>query len=261
MALLYAGAWEYSVRRYLNGFSDAVVPASASSEQKVTAILDWMRSGAPRSPAESPTGFAMRDPQTTLNYVQLLAVCGTATNAFLNLSRSAGLSGRRLLLLTPDRATKHVVAEVLIDGRWIIVDPTYRVLWRDAQGRSLTRKDLSDPGLFAQAISAVPDYPREYSFERFAHVRIARLPLEGLHLRALLDKSVPGWEEDVDWDLLLERESFFFLVVFAILAFFFLWLRFLLAWYADHRLRIPRFHLREHASRAGAAFFSTPEIK
>jgi len=38
-------------------------------------------------------------------------------------------------------------------------------------------------------------------------------------------------------------------------------LRVMLAWYADSRLRIPRFHLREHMIRAGEAFFSTPEIK
>jgi hypothetical protein len=42
---------------------------------------------------------------------------------------------------------------------------------------------------------------------------------------------------------------------------FFLLLRAVLAWYADSRLRVPRFHLREHALRAGVAFFSTPEIK
>ena len=42
---------------------------------------------------------------------------------------------------------------------------------------------------------------------------------------------------------------------------FFLLLRAGLAWYADSRLRIPRFHLREHALRAGVAFFSAPEIK
>jgi hypothetical protein len=42
---------------------------------------------------------------------------------------------------------------------------------------------------------------------------------------------------------------------------FFLVLRALLAWYADRGLRIPRFHLRDHAIRAGAAFVSTPEIK
>jgi hypothetical protein len=41
----------------------------------------------------------------------------------------------------------------------------------------------------------------------------------------------------------------------------FLVLRVMLAWYADSRLRIRRFRLREHVWRAGAAFFSTPEIK
>ena len=38
-------------------------------------------------------------------------------------------------------------------------------------------------------------------------------------------------------------------------------LRLMLAWYADNRLQVSRFHLREHVLRAGAAFFSTPEIK
>jgi hypothetical protein len=42
---------------------------------------------------------------------------------------------------------------------------------------------------------------------------------------------------------------------------FFLLLRAMLPWYADSRLRIPRFHLREHALRAKVAFFLTPEIK
>jgi hypothetical protein len=65
----------------------------------------------------------------------------------------------------------------------------------------------------------------------------------------------------LDWSLLLERESCFALVTAATFAFLLLVLRFLLAWWADYRLRIPRFHLREHFLRAGAAFFSTPGIK
>jgi hypothetical protein len=197
----------------------------------------------------------------TLNYRQLLNVCGTATNAFLNLARSSDLRVRRLLLLTPDRNTKHVVAEVLLDERWIIVDPTYRVILKDANGRFLTRKDMQDPAVFSQATSAIPDYPREYTYDKFAHVRLARLPLEGLHLRRVLDSVYPGWDEAVDWSLLLERESFFYLVLAIAATLFFLLLRVVLAWYADSRLRIPRFHLREHAIRAGAAFFSAPEIK
>jgi len=261
VSLFYAGGWEYSVRQYLKGFSDAIVPASVSSEQKVEAILEWMRKGPPRAVADNPETLSARDPETTLNYRQLLAVCGTATNAFLNLARSADLSTRRLLLLTPQRTTKHVVAEIWIDGRWVIADPAYRLLLRDSQGRLLTRRELRDPAIFAQATGSVPNYPSEYNYQSFAHVRIARLPMEGFHLRKILDSINPDWDETVDWSLLLERESFF--VLFASFSLFFvsLVLRVLLGWYADYRLKIPRFRLREHVLRAGAAFFSAPEIK
>ena len=261
VALLYSWVREYSVRRYLDGFSDAIVPNSLPAEQKVEAILSWMRAEPSRANTANPEALAQRDPETTLTYRQLLNVCGTATNAFLNLARSSDLQVRRLLLLTPDHRAKHVVAEVLIDRRWIIVDPTYRVIMKDARGRNLTRSELRDPAVFSEAIGRVPNYPREYTYDQFAHVRLARLPLEGLHLRRLLDSVYPGWDEAVDWSLLLERESFFYLVLCSAATLFFLLLRAALAWYADRRLKIPRFHLWAKTVRAGAAFFSTPEIK
>ena len=261
VALVYTGGWEYSVRRYLDGFSDAIVPNVVPAEQKVEAILKWMRLDTARADVQNTDELSPRDPEMTLNYKQLLRVCGTATNAFLNLARSSDLQVRRLLLLTPDRNTKHVVAEVLIDERWIIVDPAYRVILRDAHGRFLTRKDLQSPAVFSEAVGTIPNYPREYNYDNFAHVRVARLPLEGLHLRSLLDRVAPGWDEAADWSLLLERESFFYVVLSAAATLFFLLMRGMLGWYADRRLRVPRFHLREHAVRAGAAFFSTPEIK
>ena len=261
LSLIYAGAREYAVRQYLKGFSDGIVPEPAAPEQKVEAILAWMRSGPPRAVATDPSALPARDPETTLNYRQLLAVCGTATNAFLNLSRSAGLTTRRLLLLTPERTTKHVVAEVLIDSRWVVVDPTYRVMFRDAAGTLLTRRDLQNPTVFAAAIRAAPGYPAVYDFQRFAHVRLSRLPFQGLHIRRILDSVYPGWEEAVDWSLLLERESFFLLFVSATMTVVFLFLRIVLAWYADRRLHVSRFHLREHILRAGVAFFSAPEMK
>jgi hypothetical protein len=261
VAMLYSCVREYSVRRYLDGFSDAIVPNSLPEEQKVQAILDWMRAEPSRAETKDPSELATRDPEITLTYRQLLNVCGTATNAFLNLARSSDLRVRRLLLLSPDHRTKHVVAEVLMNERWVIIDPTYRVIMKDAQGHFLTRKDLQNPDVFSQATGGIPNYPKEYTYDQFAHIRIARLPLEGLHLRRLLDSISPGWDEAVDWSLLLERESFFYLVVSLVATLFFLLLRVMLAWYADSRLRVPRFHLREHAIRAGAAFFSAPEIK
>jgi hypothetical protein len=154
-----------------------------------------------------------------------------------------------------------VVAEVLVDGRWIIVDPTYRTILRDAQGHTLTRKDLQNPVIFAQATSGIPGYLPGYNYQKFAHVRLARLPLDGLGLRYFLRKVYPTWDEAFDWSLLLERESFFFFFVSSGFFIFFFLVRFLLAWYADHRLRVPRFRFRRHIVRAGATFFSPPEIE
>jgi hypothetical protein len=259
--LLYSAGWEYSVRRYLDGFADAIIPAHTTPENRVQSILAWMRNGPSRSEAPSPTGLAMRDPETTLNYEQLLSVCGTATNAFLNLARSSGLEARRLLLLTPDHNTKHVVAEVLIGNRWIVVDPTYRSILRNDAGEMLTRSELRNPQVFEQATAKIPGYPPEYDYSQFAHVRVARLPMEGLHLRPFLDSVFPGWDEKLDWSLLLERESFFALTLAAFATVFFVAFRVLMAWYADRRLKIARFRLRSHLLRAGAAFFTTPEIK
>ena len=261
VALVYSAGWEYCVRRYLDGFSDAIVPANALPEQRVEAILDWMRQGPPRSAEPSPTGLAVRDPETTLNYQQLLSVCGTATNAFLNLARSSDLQVRRLLLLSPDRGAKHVVAEVLLNNRWIVVDPTYRIVMRNAKGEMLTRKELQTPQNFAEATGRIPGYPPAYNYDNFAHVRIARLPLDGLRLRSVLDRVIPGWDEKVDWSLLLERESFFVLTTAALATLFLLLLRLFLAWYSDRWLKVPRFRLGSHLVRAGAAFFTTPEIK
>jgi hypothetical protein len=259
--LIYAGGWEFSVRQYLWGFSDAIVPAAASPEHKAEAILQWMRNGPARSDAADPDRLARRDPETTLNYKQLLMVCGTATNAFLNLSRSAGLSARRLLLLNAERGAKHVVAEVLIDGRWVVADPTYRVLLRDASGKLLTRTELRDPVIFAQATHGIPNYVPAYSYESVAHVRLARLPMEGFRVRKLFDALAPGWEEAADWSLLLERESYFVFFTALVLSLLLFFLRAFLAWYADHRLKVPRFRLRERVVRVGAAFFSPPELK
>jgi len=257
----YAAAWEYSVRRYLKGFSDAVVPTGSTDEAKVEAILAWIRTGPSRPLAAHPDQLDFRDPENTLNYRQLLAICGTATNAFLNLSRSAGLDARRLLLLTQEGSTKHVVAEVHIDDRWILVDPTYRLILRDAQGHMLTRKELQDPAIFTQATGRLPNYLAAYDYQNFAHVRIARLPLGAFGLHRLLRKIYPSWDEDLDWSLLLERESFFFVFVSLISLIFFFLLRLVLAWYADHRLRFPRYRFRRHILRAGATFFHTPEIE
>jgi hypothetical protein len=257
----YSGLWEMSVRRYLRGFSDAIVPAATTSHQKVEAILQWMLNGPPRQRSANVQLLSAHNPEDTLNYQDLMAVCGSATNAFLNLSRSAGIPARRLLLLAPDRTAKHVVAEVNVDGRWVVVDATYRTFMKDAKGNLLTRTDLQNPELFREATSVLANYSPEYTYERFAHVRLAALPFHGTGLRPALDLLFPNWEEYLGWTLLLERRSFFVSFCSTLALLFLMIVRLVLGWVADHRLRVPRFHLRANLARATAAFFTTPEIK
>jgi hypothetical protein len=117
VATIYSGVWEISVRRCLRGFSDAIIPEAASTQQKAEAILAWMLDGPP---------------EDTLN---LLEVCGSATNAFLNLSRSAGVPAQRLLEATGSlpnysaeytyRRTAHVRLAALpfhVGGRRALLD-------------------------------------------------------------------------------------------------------------------------------------------
>jgi transglutaminase superfamily protein len=241
IATVYTSLWEYSVRRYLKGFSDAIVPQAADSPLKAEAILAWMQVGPPRLEVQRLSDVSPRDPPDTLNYRQLLEVCGSATNAFLNLSRSTGLKASRLLLLGPDRTAKHVVAEVWIDGRWVVADPIFRTFLKDSHGRLLTREGLQNPEIFREATRSIPNYLPEYSYESLASVRTAAIPYVGTALRHLLDGTVPAWDDSLDWSLLL--------------------VRIVIAWLADHRFRVPRFHLRANFGRAMAAFFTTPEIK
>jgi hypothetical protein len=208
-ALIVAGAvWEYSTREYLHGFVDAVVPHDASSAQKVEAILKWMGRGPERS-AGQPTGDELGlDPLDTLNFQSLIQVCGGAVNAFVNLGNASGLESRRLLLLDASLKTTHVVAEVRLDGRWVIVDPVFRIVLRDDSGRMLTRNELSNPLVLRQATKGLNKYDPQYSYAISTHTRYSALPFISQSLQERLDSVTSQWESILSWSLLFERRSY-----------------------------------------------------
>jgi hypothetical protein len=253
VAVLYSVGWEFSTRSYLKGFSDAIIPASDDPEQKIEAILQWMAHGPVRRSAADPGGLAARNPEDTLNIQQLLEVCGTATNAFVNLAQSSGLPARRLLLLDQYGLSKHVVVEVLIGARWVVVDPSYHFILRLPDGHFPTRTELKVPATFRAATQSIPNYPAAYTYESTVHIRLARIPWIGRRLRGILDFIWPLWEEAINWTLLVERESFATLVASMFFFFFALAARLLLGWYGKSRLGIARERLRDQILRAGHA--------
>lgn len=256
-AVLFALGWEFSTRSYLKGFSDAIIPADEGPEQKIEAILQWMAHGPARRDAPDPGGLANRDPEETLNVQSLLNVCGTASNAFVNIAQVSGLKARRLLLLDPDGYSKHVVVEILLGGRWIVVDPSHHFILRLTDGRPATRAELKDPAVFKAATAAVPDYPQSYTYESTVHVRLSRIPWIGKRLRGIFNSVWPSWEESINWTLLVERESFAMLIASLLLLCFALAARFLLGWYCGAKLGLARPRLRDQLARAGQAIAGT----
>jgi hypothetical protein len=197
--------------------------------------------------------FYLRDPLETLNYRKLLQVCGSATNAFVNLAGRSGLDVRRLLLVNAQGEANHVDAEVLLEGNWVVVDPTFRRILRDSHGALLTSEQLKDASVLKAATQGLEDYSPTYSFERTAHLHLARVPLLGPLAGRIGNSLLPGWDASEFVTLFVERDSFAALVCSAILFVFLLLMRVLLGWYAG-RLGVQRIHLVERLRRGSLAF-------
>lgn len=256
LLILFGLGWEYSTRWYLSGFSNAVLPYSATQEQKVAAILAWMDQGPARDADYYSDDAQDRDPLDTLNYKELITVCGTGTNAFVNLASAGGIEARRLLLLDAQgQVTNHVVAEVHMDGRWVIVDPSFHVILRDSAGRLLTRQELARPGVLRDATRNIANYDPAYNYEHTAFIHLGRLPVLGNFLQRELNSMPISWQEGIDWTVLLERESYGTIVVGVALLCLALCLRQLIFWYG-RTISIVPISPWERLRRGGLAMFS-----
>jgi len=249
-------AWEYSTRLYLSGFSNAVLPFASSPVQKVNAILTWMDQGPARQTEYYSDDNENRDPIDTLNYKELLGVCGTATNAFVNLASAGGIDSRRLLLLDPQgMSTNHVVAEVLLDGRWIIVDPTFHIILKDSAGHFLTKEQLARPEVFEDATRGIPHYDASYNYEHTAFIHFARVPVVGHFLQAKLNPVLLEWQERVNWTMFLERQSYSTFIVGLALLCVASGLRRLVSWFGRQHSIVP-ISPWEQLRHGGIALFS-----
>jgi hypothetical protein len=231
------------------------VPATATPELKIEAILNWMTHGPARQVGGPSTLVPDRDPVETLNYESLLRVCGSATNAFINLADSGGLEARRLLLLGSDWQTKHVVAEVFVNKRWIVVDPTFHYIFRGTDGNYLTRSQLADPIVFATATRSIANYDPSYTFERTAHIHTTQISFVSAVMRRVLSAVSPTWDGSVTTSLFLERQSFAAMIVAILLLIFVMLLRGFLISLGESRLNIQRSRWRTKVYHAALALF------
>jgi hypothetical protein len=161
------------------------------------------------------------------------------------------------ILLNSRQMTKHVVAEVLIDGHWIVVDPAFRVILHGNDGSFLTREELADPVVLSAATKDIHGYRSDYTFDRTAHVRMARLILVGPPLHGVLDRLLPSWQDSMALSLLLERESLTTVVLAIVLVALFGFLRVALRWYGEKHLGVRPVRFREQFQKACHAFLQS----
>ena len=255
---LYGGLWEFSTREYLRGFSDAIVPLGAPPAQQAQAILSWMDSGPARNAFPPSEDSRDRNPVNTLSYAGLLRVCGTATNAFVNLADASGIEARRLLLLSATGNTNHVVAEVHIDGRWVVVDPSFRTILKDASGNLLTKEQLADPNTFLTATRGIAHYDPRYAYTRTEHIHLTSIPVAGIFLQRALDSWLPHWDESIRWTLLVERQSYAVLAIGLLLLMLSLLWRRALDFYGRKVLGVAPVHLRVQLKQGSLALLGRP---
>jgi len=221
--MAYGVVWNFATRLYLRGFADAIIPLSGSPQEKTEALVVWFHHEPQRkdlSPSEPHGLLHDRDPVKIVQDSHLLKVCGTASNAFMNLADASDLKVRRLLLLDRSGNTMHVVAEVQWGTRWIVLDPAHGAVFKDHLGRALTKEELRNPEVYQDAVSRMPGYNPAYTFERTVHLRLKKIPVLGGSLRSVLDRLAPGWEEAVNWSYLPENPALWFMVISFLLLLF-----------------------------------------
>jgi hypothetical protein len=152
--------------------------------------------------------------------------------------------------------TYHVVAEVFIDGRWMIVDPTFHAILTDRNGRLLTRQDLASPSVLREATRNLAGYNPAYNYEHTAFIHFSRLPLVGHFLQEKLSSVLPAWQERVNWAVLVERQSYATLVVGIALLGLAICLRRMICWYG-RKLSIFPMNPWEQLREGGVALFSS----
>lgn len=105
-----------------------------SPHQKVVAFMDFI--------ADFEVGIASNSsPEATVN--ERIGACGTFTNLLLALAATQGINGRIISLGNYPTDDGHAVAELWINGKWSVYDPTYASYYTDTLYNSTNPNVLS----------------------------------------------------------------------------------------------------------------------
>ncbi len=104
--------------------------------------------------------------------------CGSHSNVVIALLAVRGVRSRPLLITNDENRVIHTVVEALIDGRWVVADPTYGIVYRRRDGRLATREEIAaDPALFHATVKGFPSYNPTYDYDTVTLMNWYKVPV------------------------------------------------------------------------------------
>ncbi len=104
--------------------------------------------------------------------------CGSFTRVVVAMLRTRGIDSRPLLLRDPDGRSIHTVVEAWVDGRWVVADPQFGVIFRNRAGQLATAAELSrDTSLVYAESNGGRDYPPQYNYLSYTRMNWEKIPV------------------------------------------------------------------------------------
>ncbi|MGB0721609.1 MAG: transglutaminase-like domain-containing protein, partial [Gammaproteobacteria bacterium] len=140
------------------------VGAGAELERAIAAMA-WLLD-KPRCVADAAVEY--RGPERTLAAYERGegALCGELAATFRHVLATLGFASRLVQVQRNlfDRGDIHLLVEARIDGRWVLLDPTFNLLFRDPDGNPLGAQGVRER-VFKQGHGAVfPEFLGEVSY-------------------------------------------------------------------------------------------------
>ena len=115
--------------------------------------------------------------------------CGSTARVVHAMLEAQGIRTRVLLLTDAREHSLHTVLESHVQGRWVVLDPLYGIVFHRRDGMLATRADLlADPAFFHTQVDTVQGYDARYTYEYATLFNWHKLPVVLPALRALLTR-------------------------------------------------------------------------
>ncbi|MGE0706280.1 MAG: transglutaminase family protein, partial [Vicinamibacterales bacterium] len=116
-----------------------LVASKETHEDRLTALMEWTHENV-RPQFAAPARVV---PDTFVDIIRRgHGYCDQSAHVFATLAHFAGYRSHLLFLRRPDGRSPHTVAEVLVDDRWVLVDPWLDYLFVNREGRLAGVEDL-----------------------------------------------------------------------------------------------------------------------